>query len=335
MIYVVCPAALATGGTELCHQFVRALINAGASAKVLYVGRKSPPVAARFQKYAVPYIVDASIVEASDVVVLPETFTRMVFEFPKSKRFIWWMSVDNYFSSLSHRRWSKRLIRRIKQAVGLRKLFDFSDRSIGHLCQSRYAAEFVKKQGISDFLFLSDCLSEDFLTSYTELPRDDRVLYNPNKGFRFTKKIIDANPDIDFVAIEGMTPTQIKSLMLTSKLYIDFGDHPGKDRLPREAAICGCCIITGRDGSAAYYEDVPIPDKYKIDRADESLSHIADTIRRTLANYNHCIDDFRHYVQTIHQEPVVFAKQVMDFICTVDSTRARHCENVRSREFQD
>ena len=160
-------------------------------------------------------------------------------------------------------------------------------------------------------------------------------LYNPRKGFWFTKKIIDANPDIDFVAIEGMTPAQTKSLMRTSKLYIDFGDHPGKDRIPREAAICGCCIVTGRDGSAAYYEDVPIPDQYKIDRADESLPHIADTIRGTLVNYNRCIDDFRHYVQKINQEPVVFAKQVMDFISTVDSLRARHGGNVRSREFQD
>jgi hypothetical protein len=326
---------MATGGTELCHQFVRALVNAGASAKILYVGRKLPPVAARFEKYAVPYVVDASIVQPSDIVVLPETSTRMVFEFPKSKRFIWWMSVDNYFSSLSHRKWSKRLIRRVERAVGLRKLFDFTDRSIGHLCQSHYSAEFVKKQGISDFLFLSDCLNEDFLTSYVEQPRDDRVLYNPGKAFWFTEKIINANPDIDFVAIEGMTPARIKSLMRTSKLYIDFGDHPGKDRLPREAAICGCCIITGRNGSAAYYEDVPIPDKYKIHRADESLPHIADTIRGTLLNYDYCIDDFRHYVQKIHHEPVVFAKQVMDFLCTVDSTRARHCENLRSGEFQD
>jgi hypothetical protein len=323
MIYVVCPAAMATGGPELCHQFVRALIDAGASAKVLYVGRKRPPVAARFEKYAVPYIADLGIVRASDVVVLPETFTRMVFEFPTSKRFIWWMSVDNYLGSLSHRKRIKRLIWRIKRAVGLRRLFDFNDRSIGHLCQSRHAAEFLKIQGISDFLYLSDCLNEEFLTPYMELSRDDRVLYNPRKGFWFTRKIIDANPDIDFVAIEGMTPAQIKWLMQTSKLYIDFGNHPGKDRLPREAAICGCCIITGRDGSAAYYEDIPIPGKYKIDRTDESLQQIGDTIRSMLANYHDCIDDFQYYSQEISQEPVVFAKQVLNFMRAVDSTCAQ------------
>jgi hypothetical protein len=337
MIYVVCPATIATGGTELCHQFVRALIDAGASAKILYVGRRSPLVAARFERYAVPHIVDAGIVQASDIVVVPETLTRMVFEFPKSKRFIWWMSVDNYLSSLSHPKWSKRLIWRIKRAVGLRKLFDFSDRSIGHLCQSRYVAEFVKERGVSDFLFLSDCLNEEFLAPSTDLSRAeraDRVLYNPSKGFWFTRKIIDANPDIDFVAIEGMTPHQIKSLMRASKLYIDFGDHPGKDRLPREAAVCGCCIITGRDGSAAYHEDVPIPDKYKIDRADEALPHIAETIRATLINYDRCIGNFRHYVQKINQEPAVFAKQVMEFLSTVESTRARQRESVRSTEFQ-
>ena len=216
-----------------------------------------------------------------------------------------------------------------------RKLFDFSDQSIGHLCQSRYAAEFVKKQGILDFLFLSDCLNEDFLTSHAELSRDDRVLYNPSKGFWFTKKIIDANPDIDFVAIEGMTPAQTKSLMRTSKLYIDFGDHPGKDRLPREAAICGCCIVLAATVRR------PITKTFQ-SRTNTRSNVRMSCCRRSQLPFvrrspimNDCIDDFRHYVQKINQEPAVFAKQVMDFISTVDLTRVRHGENVRSREFQD
>ena len=33
------------------------------------------------------------------------------------------------------------------------------------------------------------------------------------------------------------------------QVYIDFGHHPGQDRLPREAVQCGCVVITGTRGS--------------------------------------------------------------------------------------
>lgn len=29
--------------------------------------------------------------------------------------------------------------------------------------------------------------------------------------------------------------------MRKAKVYIDFGFHPGKDRIPREAVMCGAC----------------------------------------------------------------------------------------------
>lgn len=51
-----------------------------------------------------------------------------------------------------------------------------------------------------------------------------------------------------------------------SMIYIDFGEHPGKDRIPREAAMRDLIVITGRDGAAVNDVDVSIPKKYKIDR---------------------------------------------------------------------
>lgn len=55
--------------------------------------------------------------------------------------------------------------------------------------------------------------------------------------------------------------------MSKSKVYIDFGNHPGKDRIPREAAISGCIVITGKRGAAAFAEDVCIPETYKFDES--------------------------------------------------------------------
>jgi len=48
-------------------------------------------------------------------------------------------------------------------------------------------------------------------------------------------------------------------MCVSRKLYVDFGKHPGKDRMPREAAVHGCCIITGRRGAAGNPFDIPIP----------------------------------------------------------------------------
>ena len=72
-------------------------------------------------------------------------------------------------------------------------------------------------------------------------------------------------PDFHFFPLAGFNREQLATKFLESKLYIDFGHHPGKDRLPREAGIHGCCVITGLYGSASNAFDVNIPPAYKID----------------------------------------------------------------------
>ena len=77
----------------------------------------------------------------------------------------------------------------------------------------------------------------------------NNILYNPAKGLSdlmlFKQKLQQITTDYTFIPIQNMSHTQIRNIMLQSKIYIDFGNHPGKDRIPREAAMCGCCIITG------------------------------------------------------------------------------------------
>ena len=37
---------------------------------------------------------------------------------------------------------------------------------------------------------------------------------------------------------------------------VDLGHHPGKDRLPREAALAGCVTVVGRAGAAVFADEV-------------------------------------------------------------------------------
>lgn len=62
-----------------------------------------------------------------------------------------------------------------------------------------------------------------------------------------------------------MRPEQVMKTMDESMMYIDFGNHPGKDRIPREAALRDCIILTSTNGSAHNELDVPIASEFKFD----------------------------------------------------------------------
>jgi hypothetical protein len=103
------------------------------------------------------------------------------------------------------------------------------------------------------------------------LLRDIDVVYNPAKGIHYTNEIIRrAGQTLQIVPIgKGlngqvrMTDHEVTNLLHRAKVYIDFGPHPGMDRLPREAALAGCIVITNRDGAAGYDIDVPLPSEFK------------------------------------------------------------------------
>ena len=118
-------------------------------------------------------------------------------------------------------------------------------------------------------------------------------------------------PDVNWIPLQGFSRSELMRILDEAKLYIDFGYHPGKDRLPRECAMHGCCVITGKRGSAYFFEDVPIPSAYKFDEKIVSLEDIAQKIRYTLENYNTCIADFSNYRKAIQSEKQEFENQIV------------------------
>jgi hypothetical protein len=110
----------------------------------------------------------------------------------------------------------------------------------------------------------------------------------------------------------------MREVLETSKVYIDFGNHPGKDRIPREAAISGCCVITGKRGAARFYQDVPIPEEYKFDDNTESIPAIVRQIKTCIANYGNHFHDFDQYRTMIREEHHAFlinVKEIFKEIC--------------------
>lgn len=330
-IYMLAPYKCTTGGIELCHQLVDHLRNCGEQAFIVYIIGKNISndlsVTAEYSKYDI--CVTNTIEDSEDnMLILPEIYYDFAFIFKRIQIGCWWMSVDNryincYISDVL--RFRKSLLHKCKAIYDYyqarphkyhnintnRRLKQQGDR-ITHFYQSCYAQQHLYRLGLSKVLPLTDYVNT-YYAAAGETPtteKKDIILYNPSKGLLFTQKIIAKMPGYEFIPLKGLTREQLKQLFSDAKLYIDFGHFPGKDRLHREAALNRCCIITGKNGAARFYEDVPIGSDYKFEATKSSLPAIVERIKYVLAHYDSCIHDFEFLRKTIMGEQAAFYREV-------------------------
>jgi len=305
-IYILCPGGIQTGGPELLHQLVALLQSMGRKTYIVYYPLKqnwqTPEAYLRYeckQAYQVPDQEDIAI-------IVPETLPSFLDSFNKALCVIWWLSVDNYRGNLDTLKYTKIWLKK-----SLIHGFKFRPQIL-HLFQSDYARDFVSKRFNAVGEMLSDYLATEYLESaHTDQNnRKNMIVYNPLKGARFTKKLQLAMPDVKWQALEKMTRLQVRETLETAKVYIDFGTHPGKDRIPREAAMCGCVIIVGLRGAACFSQDVPIAEEYKYPVESEKIEIIAKKIRDIFANYTLHYNNQESYRNNIKAEPNFFKQQV-------------------------
>lgn len=320
-IYVLCPAYIKSGGPELLHQLVYELNRNNINAYITYYNyerEKSKYTNDEFDKYVNKFkLVNEIEDNENNIIIMPETVQaiKKTKQFKKARKVIWWLSVDNFLKAYGLIKPIK--MQGIKAAIKLflenRLIYNFKyiKKINYHLCQSKYAIEFLKKHNINNYIYLSDYLNDTYLEiKQKDINKEDIVLYNPKKGFKFTKKIIERSPKINWIAIENMTTQQVRQLLLKSKVYIDFGNHPGKDRFPREAAICDCCIITGKRGAAKYYQDVAIQDEFKFEDKEININKILEKIELCLNDYDNQSKKFNNYRSIIMMEKEKFIKDI-------------------------
>mgnify|MGYP001474768231 CR=1 FL=1 len=332
IVYVAAPANLATGGPELLHQLAYHLRNNLKIDAYMYYfnANDTYPVHPEYKCYHNPFVKEIKDDE-KNILILPEVFTecKIFNNCLKIRKCLWWLSIDNFyinillnvktnfFLSRTVNKLFKVLFRRSlidinKKVMFKAKKFDllhYIDSNWLHLVQSVYAFNHLLTKNIpkDKIFYLSDYLNEDFLKTQTDLAQKQNIIvYNPQKGFAFTDRILKKAKDIKFIPIINMTREEVIKTLQRAKVYIDFGNHPGKDRIPREAAILGCCVITGKRGSAAFYDDVPIPEEYKFEDKKENIPAIIAKIKDCLENYDERYNDFNNYRDVIKQEPKKF-----------------------------
>ena len=297
-IYVACIPKLVTGGIELLHQLTAELNSYdGIEAKIWYKPpHPTPLIPDAYKKYH--NTVSVGNPNEGSVLIFPEVMVDKANsdDYKDYTKVLYFESVDWYLH------W-----------IPKNQYLVFPKDAI-FLAQSYYAMDFVEKNTGVKPIYVTDYLNDEYMSADLSKPRKRQILYNPTKGFEFTKKIMAKMPNETFIPIQNMTVSEVKNLMEKSMLYIDFGNHPGKDRMPREAAMCGCCVITDTEGSANFTGDVFIDCRYKIPRKDENLDEITEMIVCLLDNYDLMKTGFDFYRERIRREKQDFKQGVAELI---------------------
>ncbi len=302
-VYIACPYGSKTGGPEALHQLHFKLRKLGIQS-FLCAHELSRKREKSFEKYN-PTWIQVPLWEDMErnVIVLPEGISPTNYSFAsnfKMQKVFWWLSVDNYsFTELPIETLLK---------------YDFV-----HCTQSEYASQFLIQQGLHQFHPLTDYINKEFVDKSRKASmsgKENIVLYNPsklsgNRGGVIVWELIEKFPSIRWVALQNLTNEQLIDLYMKSKVYLDLGTHPGRDRIPREAALFKCITLFGLSGSAKYFLDVPVSMDYKFNLDDPSCSeNLIKMIHHCFENYTSVIRHFEFYVRTIKQQERVFEVEV-------------------------
>ena len=290
-VYVICPGNYNSGGPESLHQLCSKLIELGIDANILYIKAQVPlnkadPVHDDYKKYHVPYTFNLEDAP-HNVLIVPEFFSEYLYFVKNLQRVLWWMSVGNYLDIIS-----VRMNYGINHALEspLPKFFYFheADGDIEHWGQSEYVRQFLRINGVTEIKPVETPMRQNFLSGADKInfaAKKNIVAYNPRKGFEITEQLIRLAPNINWQPIENMTPAQVQALLAKAKVYIDLGNFPGRERLPREAILSGCVVITNRYGAAANDVDINIPAEFKFDLENSKPYQVIKKICEVFDNF--------------------------------------------------
>ena len=345
IIYIMAPANIDTGGPKDLHQLGCELKNLGKKVFMYYFPEnQTNPVNNNYKIYNLPFV-NKIVDNEKNILIVPEinTTIQLSRKYHNIQKVLWWLSLDFFFITKFHDNNSKFLRSLIKIPFNLINLFNSLTRNLfGNLSLSKYLkfiylfypfANIAKVDGINmnlsqseyqykvlktkeiNSLLLKDYIREEYLDAAKKISIKDKkniICYNPTKSSKFMKKIIEDNSSIKFIPLAGYNIRELIKILSKSKIYMDFGFHPGVDHLPREAGILKNCIITNKEGSAFYQDAVPIGIEFKFDEKRKNLILIKNKIIRIFDNFETEIDFFNNYRKRIKDEKNVFKKQVND-----------------------
>ena len=346
--YVICPSNNDTGGPKDLHQLALELKKLEKKVFMYYFPTNSDvKIHKNYEIFNIPFVTEIDDSE-KNILIVPETNQAILIskQYKKIQKILWWLSLDfffitsfnqnnlkfmksiikipyeviyifnkitkNYFGNLSFSKYLKIIYLNFPFKNFVR-LQDFKV----NLSQSMYQYKILLSKGIKTFL-LCDYIREEYHEAKKKVQIKDKkniVCYNPSKSSSYMKRIIEGNPNVKFVPLINYNMKEEIKILSESKIYIDFGFHPGVDHLPREAALLKNCIITNKEGSAFHSDAVQIKEKFKFKEKNSNLITISEMIQKIFINFESELKNFDEYIETIEKEKNIFRKQVHDIFC--------------------
>jgi hypothetical protein len=292
-IFIICPRVW-TGGPENLHQLCDQLNALGADTYIVYHPNPDNDYSPHYRNFQHLKVAERVEDAPGNMLIIPEIHripdARQ--HFPNCTIVVWWLSYVNA----------------VLCGTAAENLRAESDAI--HLFHSYYEYAMVRPHlsWSTSWFFVTDHIHDVFLSLDTDsfvAGKEDIVCFNGNKD-KISQHICE-KAGIPYIAIKGMTRDEVNVTLQKCKVYLDNGYHPGKDHLPREAAMNGCVVITNKSGSAAYFEDVPIEEKAVLE------SDLYDLLPKVLADYRHYFDRQSPYRENIRREKAAFAHNVENF----------------------
>ena len=319
---VIFSPSVKTGGPEALHQLGHHIALHGGTARMVYYdipftitdnvircGKGPFPLLEHFARYQ-PQVLTEAKLGPDMLIVYPEVLSVHASKVGTlHRRALWWLSVDNAILA------NPALLEQDKVGAF------FEDGDLLHLYQSEYAHLALMNNGARQRFPLSDYTDPQFLERSaiaSENPsissRGDTICFFPRKGQDLAERFLaggfSLRHAVDYTAIRDMTKAQVRDTLFRSRIFIDFGHHPGKDRVPREAAIAGAVVLLHAAGAANYFGDHPLPATYRFTQDDVVSGRLHQRIDAILDDPEaHFAAQWR-YRQAIRQEKERFDLEV-------------------------
>lgn len=308
--FIACPKGIQTGGPEALHQLASAIRKLSKFAFLWDPDnyRKSQNPISDYSHYGDLWTDELPL--SDDCLIFPETMADLVPKFyGKVQICIWWLSVDNYFNNN-------------KFPISFLNKFP----EIIHMYQSEYAHNFLVKNQFTNLIRVTDYINLDFMADadFKENNSQDKsklLAINPAKGFERSKLVLENLKTESVVLLENMNRSEVLNSLKSSKIYLDLGNHPGTDRIPREAALARCIVLTNQRGSALNNFDIPINKEiFKFDDSQPGFANELSEVIKTMGdNYEKFIDQQREYSVEILKGFDNFHREVDEFVKLIEN----------------
>jgi len=342
-IYVLAPASIDSGGPTDLHQLALVLKNKFKKKVYMhYFPTIKNPVHKNYKAFKIPFknkIIDVK----ENILIVPEVYQTIEIskKYTNIQKGLWWLSVDlflyhrfmnknhsiikslikiphkliNFFNRFTSFYFGNisffKYLKFIYLSQPFYNLFKIKDIKV-NLVHSDYQFEALRSKKVKS-VYLSDYIRDEYFKASKKIlikNKKNIICYNPRKNSIFFDKFIKLYPHIKFIPLINLNLKQMISTLSKSKIYIDFGFHPGQDHLPRESAILKNCIITNREGSAAHYNDIPIKNEFKFEEKNQNFFKIKQKIELIFNEFSQELKKFKYYRKILGEQEKIFNNQI-------------------------